>query len=358
MLSPTAAPYTFDIVHQISDIAAEEWDDLAVAGAAPFARHRWLRLAESVLIGHEPRYLLVRAGGRLEAAAVCAVRRRFEHPGLQRAAGRALRYFPGLRCALPIAFASGLLVRPGEDVPRRVAVLLAALDRLAARERAAFAKLEYLSPCEGVWPALRHAGFWQIGMWADTALEIAWPSFDGYLASLPAKKRKDVAKVRRRAAAQGIEVAPIRPSVDTAPQLWQLVANVLRHHGAEQTYHPDLFLRAADVLGDDLLVLAARREGQIVGCAGLLTSGAETSAKWLGLDYDRTWGTATYLSLLLECIAQAVAGGATCLRLGATAYDTKRHLGAVVAPRAGAVALRGRLLNHVASAVFHRLTAA
>ena len=352
MLVATRKPFTVEVVRSIGEVAPREWDDLAAG--RPFARHRWLRLAESVLAGHEPRYVLLRNGQRVEAAAVCAVKRRFEHAGLQRVAGGVLHHFPALRCAIPIAFDPGLLVRPGTHAPLREEALLAALDRLSTRERATFTKLEYLSPQADIWPALRQSGYHDISMLRETALDIAWPSFDGYLAGLPRKKRKDLAKLRQRAAAEGIEVAPLRPSPETAPRLWRLVANVLRRHGAEENYHAELFLRAQAVLGDDLLVLVARREGEIVGCASLLADGGETAAKWLGLDYDRTWGTATYLSLLVECIAQSIARGATRLRTGATAYETKRHLGAVPTPRVGAIALRSRLLNHLAG-VSHAL---
>jgi hypothetical protein len=104
-------------------------------------------------------------------------------------------------------------------------------------------------------------------------------------------------------------------------------------------------------MGSDLVVLAIRRHGEIVGCNALFASGGETAAKWLGLDYERTWGTTAYLSLLLESIAQTIACGAARLRLGATALEPKRHLGAVQLPRAGAVVVRGRLLNRLAGAL-------
>jgi hypothetical protein len=129
------------------------------------------------------------------------------------------------------------------------------------------------------------------------------------------------------------------------------MGNVLHRHGAGERYHPDLFLRAQAILGDDLVVLAIKRHGEIVGCNALMTSGGEMAAKWLGLDYERTWGTTAYLSLLLECVAQAIACGATRLRLGATAWEPKRHLGAVQLPRAGAVVVRRRLLNRLAGAI-------
>jgi predicted N-acyltransferase len=348
----TAAPWKIEVVRRIADVPADTWD--AIGAGRPFVSHRWLGLAESVLAGHEPRYVLLERNGRLEAAAVCAVQRHVQHPGLQRVAGGLLRHFPSLRCAIPIAFVPGLLIPPGADEPRLAAGLLAAIERLAARERAPFTKVEYLAPAAATWPALRRAGYHQIDMWPDTAVEIAWTSFDAYVSHLPRRKQRDINRIRQRAADEGITVAPLHPTASTAPRLWQLFDNVMRRHGAMETYHPDLFLRASAILGPELLVLAARRQGEIVGCASLLTSGHETTAKWLGLDYGRTWGTATYLTLLMECIAQAIASGTSRLCTGATADETKRHLGARPEARSGAVLVRGRLFNHLAGAVVRR----
>jgi predicted N-acyltransferase len=243
------------------------------------------------------------------------------------------------------------------DGSARAGALLGALDELAARERAVFTKVEHLPPAADPWPGLDRAGYHRVETWDDAALEIVWPSFDAYLGALPRRKRKDVAKIRQRAAAQGIEVAPLRPTPEAAPRLGQLMDNVLRRHGSGESFHPEIFLRAQAILGADLVVLAIRREGELAGCTGLLISGDEATAKWPGLDYERTWGTVAYLSLWLEVIAHSIARGVTRLRMGAKSYETKRHLGAVCEPRAGALLLRGRLLNRLAGAALGRRAA-
>jgi uncharacterized protein len=350
LLRPTR---TVQVVHRIADVAPALWDDLGAG--RPFLDHRWLRLTEAVLAGHEPRYVLLREGERLVAAAVCALDRRFQQPRLQRLVGGLLRSFPALRCGVPVALEPGLLIRSGGDAPARQAALLAALGGLATKEHAAFVKLEHLGATADVWPGLRRSGYHPLGTWAGTAIDVAWPTFDAYLAALPRRKRRDVVKIRRRALAEGIDVVPLEPGreaePETAGRLRALMGNVLRRHGAVEAQPPDRLRRARSVLGDDLCVLAVRRHGRIVGCASLLSSGGETTAKWLGLDYEQTWGTAAYLSLLLETIAQAIARGATRLHTGATAYETKRHLGAVVEWRTGAAAFRGPLVNRLAGAV-------
>jgi predicted N-acyltransferase len=226
--------------------------------------------------------------------------------------------------------------------------LLAAIGDLAAREHASFSRVDYLPGDDPAWHALAGCDYRRLEMWAETSLEIGWPSFQDYLAQLPSRKRKQLVHMRRRAEQEGVVVERLPPSTATAPRLAHLVGNVLARHHEQERFAPDLFVRAAAILGDDLVLLGARQHGEIVGCAALLRSGDEITAKWLGLDYSRTWNTGTYHRLLLECVAQAIALGARRLRMGATAYETKQHFGVVTAERYGALAMTNRALNRAA----------
>ncbi|HZR00087.1 MAG TPA: GNAT family N-acetyltransferase [Chloroflexota bacterium] len=330
------------IVDRADRLDPTRWDDLA--GDRPFADHRWLRLAEAVLVGHEPRYVVVERGGQYAAAAVCALGRRLQNPALQRRVGWLLHMAPHLRCEIPIAFQPGLFLRPGEHAD----ALLAEIGRLAARERALFVRIDHLRPDAGGWDALSSAGYKPFPMWDEATLDLGCGSLDAYLARLPSRKRGELNAVRRRADAAGLVVAPHTPSAASAPLLRRLVGQVLGRHAALEQYRGDLFARAAGVLGGDLLVLTAERDGRIVATASLLRSGDDVAAKWLGLDYALTWNTPTYPRLMLACVEHAIAMGARRLHLGATAHETKRHFGVVFEPRAGAISARLPLLTRLA----------
>jgi predicted N-acyltransferase len=335
-----------DVVYSIEQVDQDEWDELC--GARPFADHRWLRLTEAVVIDHSPRYILLRQDGRLVAGAVCSLRRRFENELLQRNAGWFLRRYPCLRCAIPVALDPGLVLRSGCDHDGLVSDLLVAIGELAAREHASFGRVDYLPSDDPAWGALDARGYQRLSMWAETSLEICWPSFQDYLIQLPSRKRKQIMRMQRRAEQEGIVVERLQPSTTTAPRLAHLVGNVLERHHEHERHVPDLFVKAEAILGDDLVVLAACQENQIIGCAALLRSGDEVTAKWLGLDYSRTRDTGTYHRLLVECVAQAIDLGARRLRTGATAYETKQHFGVVTAERYGALTMTNRALNYAA----------
>lgn len=81
-----------EVLRSIEQLQAWEWDNLC--GERCFVNHRWLRLAESIVIDCEPRYIVVRSGEKLQAAAVCSLARRFRHHALQRRLGWVLRLFP------------------------------------------------------------------------------------------------------------------------------------------------------------------------------------------------------------------------------------------------------------------------
>jgi predicted N-acyltransferase len=337
---------TVEVVHSIEQVDQRAWD--ALRGARPFADHRWLRLTEAVLIEHSPRYILLCRDGSLVAGAVCSLRRRFENPLLQRRAGWLARRSPCLRCTIPVALDPGLMLPSGGDHDGLVAGLLAAIGDLAAREHASFSRVDYLRGDDPAWYALTRRGYRRLEMWAETSLEIGWPSFQDYLAQLPSRKRKQLVRMQRRAEQEEIVVERLQPSTATAPRLAHLVGTVLARHHEQERFAPDLFVRAAAILGDDLVLLGARQHGEIIGCAALLRSGDEITAKWLGLDYSRTQDTGTYHRLLLECVAQAIALGVRRLRLGATAYETKQHFGVVTAERHGALAMTNPALNRAA----------
>jgi predicted N-acyltransferase len=321
-----------EVVESIDHIPATAWN--ALCGDRPFVDHRWLRMVERVLSDHQARYILLYRDGHLAAAAVGGLERRFEHPALQRRAGWVLNRFPYLRCSIPIALESGLIVGDGQ-----VLELLAAVRGLARRERALLTAFGHLSPDSPAWPTLRGGGCRELSRWWSTALPVTWSSFDDYLASRTTADRKEIGRLRRRAARDGISVehGPLQPN--DAPVLRSLIDNVLARHRAPDPYTRDFLRSASTILEGDLHVVQARQAGETVGCAVLVKSHGELLAKWAGMDYQKTHNSAAYHALLIECINLAIELGVQRLRLGATAYSTKQQFGAVPEERLNVLAL-------------------
>ena len=323
------------VATSIDAVEPAEWD--ALCPDRPFVDHRWLRTIERILPEYEPRYILLRRDGRLVAAAICSLDRRFEHPVAQRYAGWLLRLVPYLRCGVPISFDDGLLAADSHVLPE----LLGAVRDLGGAEHALLTTYGHVGPDTHVWPALTAAGCLPLSRWTNTHLSIDWPTFDAYLTSRSGPDRREIRRLRRRAERAGVivERGPLR--AEDAPLLRQLIANVLARHGARDPYAADFLIRAQATLDNDLHVVQARINGYIVGCAILVRSRTELLAKWLGLDYARTPNSAAYHELLVGTIELAIELGMRRMRWGASAYSTKAQFGAQPEERLNAVALPG-----------------
>jgi uncharacterized protein len=337
------------VARSIDEIEAAEWDALCTGRA--FVDHRWLRTLEYILVGHEPRYVLLRRQGRLEAAAICALDRRFEHPAAQHYAGWVLKRFPYLRCGVPVSFDDGLLAADGRVLPE----LVAAVRHLGRAEHALLTTFGHLGPDARAWPALTASGCHPLSRWTTTHLPVAWSTWDSYLRSRSGPDRREIGRLRRRAERQGItlERGTLHPA--DAPLLRRLISNVLARHAAHDPYAPDFLTRAADILGSAFHVIQARLGGETVGCAVLVHRRAELLGKWIGLDYARTPNSATYQALMLGTIDLAIELGVRRLRLGASAYSTKQQFGAQPEERLNAVALPGRAVAMAVSLAFQVL---
>jgi predicted N-acyltransferase len=341
--------YTVEVVNRIDGVDAKEWD--ALCQARPTVSHRWLRLTEAAIADPQPRYLQLRQGGQLVAAAVCSLPRRARLPpwgpnGVSRALARRLpaRFRP-LRCEIPISFEAGLLTRRDCDASHLIPPLLKAIGCLARRERTLFIRAGYLSAEDESWPGLRAAGYHRVHVLPEAYLEISRPTIEAYQASLPSRKRRELRRYLRRAKEAGVSVETICPSPDNEPLLRELVHNVFSRHRQHDFYAPDLFSRAKAVLGDDFTLLEARRDGQVVACIALLRNKDVLLPRFMGLDYRRTIGTFTYHALLAESVSKAIELGVRSVRFGPTVYEIKRDLGALLHDRFTAIATGDRLLN-------------
>lgn len=345
---------TTEIFESVDSLDRSEWDRL-VEGH-PFAEWRWLQVTEKVLLGHQPRYVLVRQAGELVAGAVCSLQDRFQSRLLQATLGWLPRRLPVLRCGVPISYNPGLFLSREKDASALWPALLGGIQQLLRRENASFHTFDYLSPQDLAWAFLQGNGYHRIQHLTETNLDICWASMEEYVSKLPKKKRSEYVRVHGHLERQGISIAETDPHSEDKTVLYQLVVNVFRRHGEPVLYDEDLFLRVVALLGDDFKLVVARQNGEILGCVALVRSGNEWMAKWAGLNYERTLNTGTYYGLLAECVRQAIHTGGKRLRLGATAYQTKQHFCVVAEERIGALAVRGRPLHWLAGKAL-RLTA-
>ena len=302
----------------------DEWNALA-GSDNPFVSWEFLTaLEDSGSVGPgtgwQPAPIVISAeGGPLLAAMPSYVKGHsqgeyvFDHAwadAWERAGGA---YYPKLQIAAPFTPASGprlLLSDPAYAAP-----LLAAAEQLCAQNGFSSAHATFIEPAQQVlfdaagWLMRRDIQFhWANHDYAD---------FDGFLASLSSRKRRDLRK--ERAAAQAdVTIVQLRGD-DIRPEHWDAFWEFYQDTGARKWGTPYLTRAAFDLLGERmggrlLLVLAYQDGMPIAGALNFI--GGDTL-------YGRYWGAVRDVRFLhfelcyYQAIDAAIAMGLDRIEAGA-----------------------------------------
>jgi predicted N-acyltransferase len=282
------------IVKRLAEVDAGSWNALT-SGAYPFLRHEFLDALErqgclGPRVGWMPYHLLVE-DGRNRLVAACPMYLKFNSFGefvfdwawadaYERAG---LDYYPKLVVAPPFTPATGprLLIHPDLDSPELAAEVIGfAIERARS---AGVSSLHWLFPTDAVLldspKLLKRLGYqfhWENEGFAD---------FDDFLSGFTSKRRKAIKRERRQVAEAGLELERVRGDrVESA--LWDTVYELYCLTFAKHRNYPALsrgfFYDIAATMGEQILLVPARRGGKTVGVAFFL----------VGSDclYGRYWG--------------------------------------------------------------------
>ena len=311
------------------------WDACACPEAAdggapfdPFTTYRFLSaLEESGSVGPgsgwQPRYLLVRAGDEVIAVAPLYAKGHsqgeyiFDHNwahAYERAGGQ---YYPKLQLAVPFTPATGrrFLTKPGWEGIGRSALVQAAVQ-IAAENQLSSVHITFCTDEEAAAGA-------EMGLLHRVSQQFHWTNpgyadFDGFLAGLSSRKRKNIRKERETAQSFGGEIVSLSGD-QLQPEHWDAFWEFYQDTGARKWGQPYLsrafFDIAQDTLRDDILLVLAMRDG--VPVAGALN--------FIGRDvlYGRYWGCVEHHACLhfelcyYQAIEAAIARGLSRVEAGA-----------------------------------------
>lgn len=309
----------------IDDIDAESWDRLldATAPGYPFLRHAFLRSLEaSGSLDHaadwHPCHLLL-TGDDGRAVAAAPLYRKYHSFGefvfdfgwAEGYRRLGLDYYPKLVCAVPFTPVVGpRLLAADANARTALAEHLAALPAAescsslhllfgAARDRASIRRAGALlrRDCHYLW---RNRGY------AD---------FEGFLAALSSKRRKEIRRERRRVADAGIRVRVLTPDqVDHAlmTRLYRFYARTYLIRGQAPYLPPEFFDLLGAGLPDNVRYFVAY-EGDTPVAFAFMVLGTDTL-------YGRHWGCLEdYHSLHFETCYYA--GIEYCIERGLRYFD-------------------------------------
>jgi uncharacterized protein len=297
----------------IQGLSAAEWNALG-AGANPFTRHEFLAALERTHCvgpgsGWEPRYLTVRDRRGLAAGAAAFVKRHsfgefvFDFTWARGYERLGRRYYPKLTLAAPFTPATGprLLVRPDLDYASHARLLLGELEQHAGSHglsgvHALFLDEAARAACEQRgWLLRRDCQF----HWSNRG----YHSFEDYLASFTAEKRKKARRERRRVQEAGVHFETRfggeldEPLLD---RIYALHRETFLRHGHEPYLTRTFFSDAARHLPEALMVKLALHGRSVVAAAVFFVSEQTL--------FGRYWGAAAdYHSLHFEtCYHQGI----------------------------------------------------
>ncbi len=305
----------------IADIDAASWNLLA-GGAQPFVRHEFLLALEesgcaTTRTGWTPRHVVLEDGGR--AVGVMPMYRKghsrgefvFDFSWANAYAQHGLRYYPKLLTAIPFTPVRGprLLVGGGAQPGTPGAVASEAAAGRLIEAAMDYARAEALSSWHVLFPSdSALAPLLGAGLIERRDCQFHWfnqdyESFDAFLSTFTAEKRKKAKRERRRVAEAGIDF-DTRLGGDMDDVLWNTVyefyADTFYRHGHEPYLNLNFFKRIAAAMPDKLMLKIARHG----------TSPIAVAIFFIGEDalFGRYWGAGgNYHSLHFEtCYYQGI----------------------------------------------------
>jgi hypothetical protein len=256
----------------IAQIDALKWNSLA-GSAQPFLRHEFLLALEesgctAPRTGWTPRHLIIEAANGTPVAAMPLFRKAhsrgefvFDFSWASAYAQHGLKYYPKLLTAVPFTPVCGprLLLRPDIDAK--------AMTQSVARAVIDYARSEQLSSWHVLFPTEEFAASLDTaGLVLRRDCQFHWhnqgyESFEAFLATFTAEKRKKVKRERRRVAEAGIEFDTLSGAqLDSAlwSTLYGFYADTFHRHGHEPYLNLNFFKRIGAALPDQLMLKVAR----------------------------------------------------------------------------------------------------
>ena len=290
------------VLGSLSQIPAAEWDSCACPEVSdggrpldPFTTHRFLSaLEDSGSVGRgtgwQPQYLTAYLDGMLIGAAPMYAKSNsqgeyiFDHSWAHAYESAGGQYYPKLQIAVPFTPATGrrFLVRPGYDAVGMSALVQGAVQ-LAAEHQVSSLHATFCTEAEALAGA-------QMGLMPRTSQQFHWlnddyADFDGFLAALSSRKRKNIRKERAQASDFGGEIRTLT-GADLRPEHWDAFWRFYQDTGMRKWGSPYLsrqfFDIAQETMTDDMALILAERNGYpIAGALNFI--GRETL-------FGRYWG--------------------------------------------------------------------
>jgi predicted N-acyltransferase len=290
----------------IDDVDPRAWNQLAGTDS-PFLRHEFLAALEhggcvGRRKGWHPAHLLIEDESGLAAASPAYLREDswgefvFDFAWARAYEDAGLAYYPKLVLAVPFSPVTGkrLLLRPGADAALRGALITQAETLVQER---ALSSAHALFPDDDDLQAFIAAGWLPRRDCQFHWVNRGYASYEEYLSTFTAEKRKKAKRERRRVEEAGIRFLTLS-GADLTPELLEVVyafhESTFLRHGHHPYLSRGFFAEVARTMGEQLMVKLALQDERPVA-ASIFFWSKQTL-------YGRYWGALEdFHSLHFEC---------------------------------------------------------
>jgi len=359
------------IIHKsITEVDEGRWDAIVGEGRI-LCTHRYAQaLEKSAVNGGRCYYIAVYEGAELIAhAPVYFVRNELDIfargaarklIGLGRRRWKDFFVLKSLECGPPIALGNLLSFKSGVDRPAALALVCREIELLAKELGVKFILFrDFYDDEAGLYGPLEARGYKKLHNLPQALLKLKWKSFDEYLDSMRSNYRCKIVKSIDKCAKAGISIQPLKElSDDNIRDLKRLYDNV--YDNAKEIKRdrlPESFFRnISKCLGQNAIVLAATKDGKLIGYMLSLISGKTLITVFPGLDYDCNKECYVYFNLFYKSIAWAIENGMTDVDMGITTLNPKRDMGSDVVALNMYMKHSNPLFNKIIPTLFDMIT--
>lgn len=305
--------FTANILTQISDVSAADWDSLIPAGKHPFLSHRFLEALESSgsaspETGWTPRHIWLEDNqGNVVGAAPLYVKMHsqgeyvFDHSWANALQQAGMEYYPKLQGSVPFTPATG--PRLLANTPEAKKAVAGAMIQACSKWGMSGVHLTFLQEEDRA--ALRDLGFAAREDRQFHFINRGYKHFDDFLASLSSRKRKNIRK-ERKAAQDGVTIRRLTGD-DLKDEHWDVFYQCYLDTSTRKWGRPYLnrgfFDHLQQTMRDDIILVMAWMDDTPIAAA----------LNFIGSDalYGRNWGALMHKPFLhFElCYYQAIEAG-------------------------------------------------
>ncbi len=301
----------------INQVDSEAWNKL-VGDDYPFMRHEFLLALEesgcvSKQTGWQPKHLLVLDNDTLIAAMPLYLKTHsrgeyvFDNQWAYAYEQNGVRYYPKWLAAIPFTPCQGSRIAINEQADQsQITGLLVDFIKMKSEQ-------DNISSWHCLFPVGEQLeSFRALGLAIREGVQFQWfnkgyQTFDDFLGTLNASKRKMLKRERRKVAEQGIAMVQLSGK-DASEYQWQVFYDFYQmtymKHGMRPYLNLDFFLRYAATMGDKLLLVFALKHDAYVGAALSFVGGDTLYGRYWGCieEYNALHFEACYYQGLDYCI--------------------------------------------------------